>query len=251
MIGAAAVTAARIAEALAVYTLAEWMAAGYEPGRQHALGACAFCLIALTAFLLPRAIQLLALSARNAVAATAVVTFAVLYGVLRFDFSHDLALWDFGWVADFMRDSEATLRDGSPAILAAMLAVGLWVRSSIRAADDVDMELMPRSVGIPFAAVTVIMVAGAATDRSGEVARAGRVLRAVPSSRSPSPLALSGATIGEVGPVASRPSSAGTIAATVACVALFGSSSPSSAGDWPPLGAAIEAILTVILTPPA
>jgi hypothetical protein len=50
----AAVVGAVAAEALAVYTVAEWLAANYAEGHQHAVAGWLFVLVALAGYPLPR-----------------------------------------------------------------------------------------------------------------------------------------------------------------------------------------------------
>lgn len=254
MIRAVAIAASLAAEALAVYTLAEAMAGGYEAGHRHAMGAWAFILIGMVAFVLPLGVQVVGLSRRGAYVATGITAFVVLYGILRIEFAGDFALWNFSWAGDFVRDADETLRRGSPATMAAILGVALWVRSAIRSADDIDLELIPRSVGIPFAAVTLILVVAAASDRSAEVARGGAAFYAVAVvALACSQLSLSGATIGDLraGGVTAV-LLGGTIAVTLACVAVFGVLfAVLGPIVGPILGDIVETVLTIILTPPA
>jgi hypothetical protein len=70
MIRLAAILAAVTAEALAVYTFAEWFAAGYDVDRR-AVSWWAFVTVALAAFAVPRITQWLALSERASYVAPA------------------------------------------------------------------------------------------------------------------------------------------------------------------------------------
>jgi hypothetical protein len=254
MIAAAAVLGSVIGEGLAVYVLAELLAAGYPHGEQRAIAAWLFVAVALASFGTPRVVEFLALSRRAASAAIAATAFVVLYGALRLQFAHDVALWDFRWVAAFMDDADATMRQGSTAIIGVLLLLGLWVRAAIRARDDVELEWIPRVVSVPFAAVTMVVVFAAATDRSGEVARAGAAFYAVAVlTLAFSQLALSGTTIGEVRAGGITATLLGvTLAATIGCVIVFGIVF-AVLGPLlgPPLRAVTEWVLVILLTPPA
>jgi len=197
VIGAVAVIAALSAEALAVYTGAELVAAGYDDEHQGAVSAVTFVALSLIAYGLPRVLGDLGLAGRKATIAIAAASYVAIYGSLRIEFSGDLAIWDWSWMADFVRDAEATTRASGPAVMGGMLILALWARSSWRSAEGVDIETITRTIGIPFAVVTTIVVFAAATDRAGEVARAAVAFYAVAVvGLALSQSALSGATIG-------------------------------------------------------
>lgn len=253
MIRSMAAIAAVLAEALALYVLAEWMASGYAENQQ-AVAWWGFATVALVAFALPRLIEWLALSRQATYLVFGAVAYVVIYGILRIEYAHDLALWDLSWIVDFAGDSDVAVGDGAHAGVAAFLLIGLWARESTRSALEVDLEALPRSLGPLFAAVTIIAILGAMTGRAGEVGRAAAGFYAVAvSALAFSQLSLSGATIGEVragGITATL--LGGTIAATVVCVAvvalLLGVVGPVIG---PPLSSLVGGILTAILTPPA
>lgn len=253
MIGRLAIALTVAAEALAVYTLAEWAAAGSS--RVHeAVPGILFVAVALAAFGLLRGLEELDLPRVANAAVAAAATFVALYAPLRLTYAGDLALWNLSWVGDAMTHFERTAREGGPEIIAAMLLIGVWIRTSFRAGEDIELELVPRSLGIPFIAVTAMVVIGAASDRSGEIARAGVAFYGVAVlALACSQLALSGATFGDLragGITASL--LGGTAGVTVACVvvfgALFGFAGPIIG---PILGRAVELVLTVLLTPVA
>jgi hypothetical protein len=248
-----AAVAAVLAEALALYVVAEWIASGYAEGR-HAVAWWGFVTVALVAFGLPRLAEWLALSRRATYVLFGVVAYVVIYGILRIEYAHDLALWDLSWIGDFAGDSDAAVGEGAHAGVAAFLLLGLWARESTRSALEVDLEALPRSLGPLFATVTIVAILGAMTDRAGEVGRGAAGFYAVAvSALAFSQLSLSGATIGEVragGITATL--LGGTIAVTVVCVGvvalLLGVVGPIVG---PPLSAAVGGILAAILTPPA
>ncbi len=252
MIAAAAVVAALAAEALAFYTGAELMAGLGTHETPHAMGGWLFVLLGLLAFGLMRAREELDLSPGVSAAIAGVVAYVAIVGSLRLSFEGDVAIWDLTWITDFARDAGDTVRGRFPLLFSAVLAVALWARSSSRAAEEIELELMPRTVGVPFLLVTTMVVIGAATDRSGEVARAGVAFYAVAVvALACSQLAMSGATIGELraGGITAALLAA-TVGATILCVivfgVLFGIAGPTIGAI---LGRTIEIVLTIILTP--
>lgn len=251
---AAAVLAAVSAEALAFYVFAEMVANGYET-RHAALGApsaVAFMVVALVGFGLPRLAGELALSRRATVALVGAIAYVVLYGILRIEFAHDIALWNLAWVGDFVADAEKTAGDGAPAIFGGALLIACFVRSMWRGGDDVELESIPRALGFPLVAVLVLVVIGAGSDRAGLIARGGAAFFAVAIiAMALSQSARSGASLGSL-----RTGSvtavllAGTAAATVVCLAVLGLF-VAIAGDEIAnvLFAVIGRVLYVILTP--
>ncbi|MFN0147887.1 MAG: DUF4129 domain-containing protein [Dehalococcoidia bacterium] len=254
MIASAAILAAIVSEALAVYVLAELFAAGHDEGAQQAIGAVFFIAAGLAAFTLPRAIEFGGVPERWARLVTAAVSFIVIFGILRIEFHGDVAFWDLSWAANFVRSAEGTLRGSTPILLGFLLLTGLWVRTTLRATNEVELEGLAKSVGLPFIAVTACLVLAVYTSRTGEVARAGAAYYAVALiSLAGAQLSLSGATIGNLR--AGGTTSvlvAGTVGATVACVVVFwlvfGVVGPIIG---PPLGTAVNAVLFAILYPPA
>lgn len=223
MIAALAIVAAIAAEALAVYTGAELFAAAYREDQQQAVTAVAFVAVALVAYGLPRAVGELGLTGRRASIVLAAVTYLALYGAMRIEFAGDLALWNWSWVVGFIDDAETTTRESGPALIGGALLIGIWVRSSWRSYQQVDGESIARTIGVPFAVVTVFVILGAATDRTGVIARGAvsfYVVAVLALALSQS--ALSGATIGTLraGSVTAT-LLAGTAAVTVVCVVVF------------------------------
>ncbi|MBI5946678.1 MAG: DUF4129 domain-containing protein [Chloroflexi bacterium] len=253
MIATLAVIGAIAAEALALYTFAELLGAGFDPG-QHAISGISFVAVALIAFAIPRAVQFVAGSGARAYAAAIGLVAVLWYAVLRLEFAGDLALWDFGWLADIVSDSRAASKGNGDVVVGAMFLFALCARSTFRSAAEVDMELMARYVGFPFVAVTIMVVIGATTDNAGAIARGGAGFYAVAVlTLALSQLALSGATIGTLraGGITGA-LLGGTLAATIGCVVVFGLIFGIVAPALgPPVGAVVEKVLTVVLTPPA
>jgi hypothetical protein len=254
VIAAAAVLGSVIVESLAVYVCAEWIAGAYAHSQQHAIAAWVFVAVSLVSFGTPRLVEFFALSRKTTAAVTLAIAFVTFYGAVRLEFAGDLALWNFGWAADFIRDAEATTRAGNRAIIGVLLLLALWIRAAIRSHDETDLDWIPRSVTAPFAIVTTVVVLAAAGDRSGEVARAGAAFYAVAvMTLACSQLALSGTTFGELragGTTAML--LGGAVAATIACVVVFGIAFAVLAPVLgPPIGRAIEFVLVILLTPPA
>ena len=254
MIGRFAVLGAISCEALAVYTFAEWMAAGYDPRDQHAVNAITFIAVALFAYQLPRAIDYIAPPKPWDRAIIVYASFIALYGALRIEFGHDIAVWDLSWVKDFMRDSEATARIGGHAIAGAVLLFVIWARAASKSADDVDLEMVPKNLAIPFALVTALLILSAMTGRTGEVGRAGAAFYALAVvTLAASQSARSGATIGDLRAGGVTGAMLGGVAGAAVVLLLMFALFVGVVGPLigPPLGAATETLLTWILTPPA
>ncbi len=254
MIAAVAMLALLVSEALGLYVFAEWAAAGYRPGSNHAVDWVVFVVVVLVAFAIPRLVEWLDLTRRVALVLTGVAAYVVIYGSIRVVFHGDLALWDVGWLPDFLGDAEKTLAGATPVLLATMMLVALWVRGTMRSDDEIDMETIPRAVGIPFGLVTGILIASIYTERSHEVAVGGAAYYAVAVvALACSQLARSGATYGDVRAGGTTAVLLGaTFGVTALCVlvfwVLFAVLGPTLG---PPLGQAAEKILFVVLYPPA
>ncbi|MCK9518120.1 MAG: DUF4129 domain-containing protein [Dehalococcoidia bacterium] len=253
MIRALAVACLLVADALALYVAAEWVAAAYDE-TIGTVPAVLFMLVALSGFAVAWFANEWELDPLRAAAAIGVVAFVTIYGSLRLTFAGDLALWNFAWVADVLDGVEATLRENPAVLPAAVLVVAAWVRGTSRARNEVELEMVPRNTTLPFIAVTAIVILAAGSDRSGEVARGGAVFYAVAVlTLACSQLALSGATFGDLqaGSVISVLLGL-TAAATVVCVALFWVVFGLFGDTLGPLLAnTVELILLVVLTPPA
>lgn len=252
MIGKAAVVLGLVSEALAVYVIAEWLAAGYRDDVAKAIPALAFIAIALVAFGLPRAMDWWGLHGTPARVMIGVAAYVALYGVLRVHFAHDFELWDLSWVAGFLASPADALRGRGPVVIGALLVIALWARSSYRASEDVDLETFPRQIALPFGIVTVVVLLSVYSDRSGQVARAAAAFYAVSVvALAFSQLGRSGASYGDL-----RAGGAtalillGTVGATLAAVLVFflafGVVAPIIG---PPLAFLVTWTLTIILYP--
>lgn len=252
MIARLAAASLLLAEAMVVATFAEFLAASYSGQTHHAVGAWAFGLTALAGFAVPRFVEGFDLSPTKAYALSGAVGLLLIYALTRITVVGDIAVWDLAWIGDFLRDSQAAAERGGHAIVGAILLLVVWARANLRAADEIEMETMPRSVTLPFAITTIVVILGAMGDRSGEVGRAGAafyvfaVLALVCSQ-----LSMSGATFGEM-----RAGSTagilllGTAAAAVAVllvIALFVALLGPVIG--PAISASVKWTLTLILTP--
>jgi hypothetical protein len=251
VIAAIAILASLLADALLFATLAELIAAGYTQD-PHAMWAWGFCVVALAGYAVPRLIEGFELGERLAIGVAGGAGLLLIYGLVRMYSAGDLALWDLGWVASFLQDAETTTESGGHALMATMLLIATWVRASLRASDEIEMETIPKSFALPFAFVTVFVVFGALTDRSGEIGRAGAAFYAAAIvSLACSQLALSGATYGEV----RAGSTAGVLLAATAGVAIGGLlivgllTAVLGPVVGPVISGAVEWTLTIILTP--
>lgn len=252
MIGAVAVGASLLADAFLFAALAELFANAYSGPAAHAVGWWGFVVVGLAGFWLPRFVAGFDLSSRRAYLFTAAGGLALIYLVIRIEVARDVAIWDFAWAGDFLEDAGTAIERGGRGIMAALLLGAAWARASYRAADDVEMESIPKSATIPFALGTLIIVFGAASDRSGEVGRAGAAFFAFAVvALAASQLSLSGTTFGDL----RAGSTAGVLlGATVAVSALglviFTVVAPVVGPIAGPVaGKAVEVVLTIILTP--
>ena len=217
MIARVATASLLLAEAMVVATFAEFLAASYSGSMPHAVAGWAFAITALAGFAVPRFVEGFDLPAGRAYAITGAVGLLLIYALTRITVVGDIAIWDLSWIGDFLRDSQEAAQRGGHAIVGAVLLLVVWARANLRAADDIEMETMPRLVTIPFAITTAVVILGAMGDRSGEVGRAGAafyvfaVLALVCSQ-----LSLSGATYGDM----RAGGTAGILLAGTAAVAL-------------------------------
>lgn len=252
MIARAAIIATVAAEALAFYTAAEWIAAAYGGGDTHAVPGVAFVLVALCGFGLPQLLEEWGVSTRTRYVVTAIAAYVFIFGALHWQYGGNVALWDFQWATDFITNASETSPAGGHAVIGAALLLVVWVRAGMRAGSGVELEFIPKAVGLPFAAVTFVALLGAVTDRSGEIARATAASDVViVLALAGSQLALSGATFGEVRAGGVTATLIGvTVGVTAVCVVIFGALFTVLA---PPiatvLGVVVGGILDVILTP--
>ncbi len=252
MIAAIAIGASLLADGFMFATVAELIAAAYEGKNPHAFGVWAFCAVAIAGYVLPRAIEGFDLAPRKAYALTVGIGLALIYLLIRIEAVGDFAIWDFSWIGDFLTNAEQTTQAGGHALVGGILLIATWARTTLRSGDEVEMDSIPRSFAIPFAVVTVVLILGAASDRSGEVGRAGggfytmAILSLVSSQ-----LAMSGVTFGEV-----RAGSTagillgGTAVVAVAALLLIGLATTLLGPTIGPIiSGATQWILTIILTP--
>jgi hypothetical protein len=251
MIARVAIGLVLLAEALCVYVIAEWTASGYPDDHVRAIPWFAYALVAGVAFMLPRVLDWYGIGQRTWLL-TLPVAYVVIFGILRLEFAGDIALWDLGWAADFLRQPREALMGQGPLLIGSLFVIALWVRSTIRGGADIDLETLTKTLAVPFGIVTVALIASAYTDRTGEVARAGAAFYAVGIlGLACAQLSLSGSTYGEM----RAGSTAGVLllgiaGATVVSVflfwILFGIAGPVIG---PPIETAATALATVVLYP--
>lgn len=252
MIAVVAVVATLVAEGLMFAIVAELFAAGYSGEHAHAVGWWAFSLVVLAGYYVPRVGAGFAMPARRAYALTAGAGLLLIYLLLRIEVAGDIAVWDFGWVVDFLQDSSDTLERGGRGLFGGLLLLGAWARGSFRSDEDLEMETVARSLALPFLIVIVVVIFGAPTDRVGEIGRvaAGFFAVAVLALAS-SQLALSGTTIGELrsGGIAAI-LLGGTALVAIAGFLFFGVLAGLLGPTVGPIIASIvETTLTILLTP--
>ena len=252
MIGAFAILASLLADGLLFAVLAEFVAGGYSGPTPDAVGAWAFCVVVLAGYGLPRLFEGFDIDPTKGSLAAGAIGLFIIYFLVRLTVHDSVAVWDLGWVVDFMTRATKTAEAGGHAITGTILLVGAWVRATLRSGDEIEMESIPRSAAIPFAVVTVVVVLGAAGDRSGEISRAGAAFYVMAIlSLAFSQLALSGATFGEVraGGTAGV-MLAGTAAVAVVTLLVIGLlTTVLGPVVGPVLSTAVETILTIVLTP--
>ncbi|HJP41361.1 MAG TPA: DUF4129 domain-containing protein [Dehalococcoidia bacterium] len=244
--------AAIVADALVFYTGAEFFAAAYEPGFRDAVNAMSFALVALVGYGHLRFINRYPASPFWRNVWLVAIPLVTIYGVLRLEFSGDFEIWNFEWATDFLRDSEGRTVDHGRSLVGALMLVGLWARSAWRAGAETDLEVLPKTLAIPFAIVTALLVAGALTERVGEIGRAGLAFYAVGIfSLALSQLALSGTSIGglRIGQVTGTLFAGVVVSIAVAVVILtlaFGIFAPVLG---PPIAFAVTGVLTIVMLP--
>lgn len=252
MIARAAIVGVVAAEALTIYVFAAWVGVAFSDG-DHAVGGATLVAVSLAAFGLPRLLGNFEAGPRARFAAAAVVTWALVYGALRLEFAGDLALWEYGWVAGFLRSPTRTMESGPDVIVGAVVIFGAWVWALTRSDADIDLETVPRTLGRAFAAVTLAAVLASPGPAAGEVARAAGAFYAVAVlALALSQSARSGATIGTLraGGVTAV-LLAGTTAVVFVGIVAFGLLwGPLAPPVGRVLGAVLEAVLIVVLSPP-
>jgi hypothetical protein len=252
VIAAIAVVASLLADAFLFAALAELFANAYSGPAPHAVAWWGFALVVASGFWLPRFLAGFDLPPRRAYLLTACGGLALVYLVIRIEIAGDVAIWNFAWVGDFLDDATEALERGGRGIVAVLLLGAAWARASYRAADEVEMESIPKSAAIPFALVTLIIIFGAASDRSGEVGRAGAAFFAFAIvALAASQLSLSGTTFGEAraGGTAGL-LLVGAVAASAVGLVVFTVVAPIVGPIvGPVVGKVVEVTLTILLTP--
>ncbi|GAB4321849.1 MAG: hypothetical protein Kow0010_02300 [Dehalococcoidia bacterium] len=258
MIAAASVLFALVAEAIAVYVVAEWVNAGFDEPERKAPSAIAFVVVALAGFAIPRVLLMLGrFDVRGAVLALA-LSFLVIYGAVRIEFAADLAVWDFGWALDFVRDAESAVRDGRAEFLGAVFLVVTWLRAAWRSNAGIEIEMLPRAFAPSFFIVTFVTVLALGTDRSEIVSRGAIGFYAFALlSLACAQLSLSGATFGDIqaGGITTflLAATAGATFVGVLVVGLVLGVAWDLAGPivTGPIASGLQAVVAAVLTPPA
>ena len=197
MIGRLAITLLLVAEALAFYTVGEVVMRILPERSNELVSAPGFVAVGLIAFLAPAALGWFAVEGRKRVLTLGVGGLVLLYAVLRLQYAHDLVLWDFGWVADFVVDTGKVKDWVPPVLVSSSLLLVTWVRAAWRARSEVWLGAAPRSLAIPFALVTVALLVTAASEQAEVVTRGGVVFYGVAlAALACSQLSQSGGTIG-------------------------------------------------------
>lgn len=252
MIALVAVIATLLAEGLMFAIVAELFAVGYSDENAHAIGWWAFGLVVLAGYYLPRLVATFDMPSRRALWVTAIGGGLLIYLILRIEVAGDVAVWDFSWIVDFVRDASETLERGGRGLVGGMLLLGAWARGSLRSDEELEMETVAKSLALPFLIVIGVVIFGAPTDRVGEIGRvaAGFFAVAVLALAS-SQLALSGTTIGEIrsGGIAAV-LLGGTAAVALLGFLIFGVIAGLVGPTVGPIVASsVEWTLTIILTP--
>ena len=138
MISRLAATSLLLAEAMVAATFAEFLAATYSGNMPHAVAAWAFAVTVLAGFAVPRFIEGFELSAGKAYAITGAAGLLLIYALTRITVVGDIAIWDLGWISDFLSDSQDAAQRGGHAVVGATLLLVVWARANIRAAKGVN-----------------------------------------------------------------------------------------------------------------
>lgn len=252
MIGAAAIGAALLADALALAALAALVSLAFAAG-SPAAGFPLLMLLVLAGFFAPRLAGAW-LEPRRATLAAAGTALALVLTAASLTAAGDLSGWTFGWLVNFYREPEATMEAGAPVLAAVLLFAGAWARGAARAEQDFDLEHHARTMLLPFAVVIASAVLGAGSARAGDLATlTAAFFAAAVVSLALAQLALGGATLGTLrsGGITAV-LLAGVAAAAIVSFALFGIAMRFLGPViGPPLGAAAERVLIIVLTPVA
>ena len=197
MIARAALLLLLASEALALYTVGEVVMRVFpEPGNEL-VSAPVFVLVALVAFFAPAALDWFAVEGGKRATVITVLAFLVLYGALRLQYGHDLALWDFGWARDFVLET-GKLRDWiAPVITSGFLLLLTWSWAAWRSRSELWLDNAPRALVVPFVVVTIALVVTAGSEQADVVTRGGVVFYGVAlAALACSQLSQSGSSIG-------------------------------------------------------
>ena len=187
------------AEALAFYTIGEVVMRIFpEPGNEL-VSAPGFVVIAFVSFFAPAVLDWFGVGAGKRALAVGVIGLLVLYGALRIQYAGDLALWDFGWLTDFILRT-GTIKEWIPAVMtSAFLLVLLWAWAAWRSRSGVWIENAPRSLAVPFALVTLALLLTAPSEQAAVVTRGGVVFYGVAlAALACSQLSQSGSSMGSL-----------------------------------------------------
>jgi hypothetical protein len=250
MIAAAARGGVIVAECLAFYAVAEWVAAAFDRRTPDAVSWYWFVLLGAIGYGLPRFVD----AGRRTGAVSAAVAAFVAYVALRVTVAGDVALWDFAWAADFVRqDDDRALATGA-VLVSTFLLGGAWIRAALQSGEGVELESVPSTLAWSFMFVTIVVVAATACDRSAEVARAAAAFYGVAVvALACSQLALSGATFGDLRAGGTVSLLLGITAGVTAAGVILSWLVLGTAGPviGPPLARATEVVLYAVLYPPA
>ena len=199
MIRRAALVLLLSAEALAFYTVGEVIMRIFpEPGNEL-VSAPAFVVIAFVSYFAPAVLDWFGAGAGKRALAVGVIGLLFLYGALRLQYAGDLALWDFGWLTDFVLRT-GTIKEWIPAVItSSFLLVMLWAWAAWRSRSGVWIENAPRALAPPFALVTVALLVSAGSEQAEYVTRGGVVFYGVAlAALACSQLSQSGSNMGSL-----------------------------------------------------
>ena len=179
MIGRAALALLLAAEALTFYTVGEVVMRIFpEPGNEL-VSAPGFVVVAFAAFLAPAVLDWFGIEGGKRAAAITVFAFLLFYGALRLQYGHDLALWDFGWLSDFVSNTSTVKEWIAPTVASGFLLLLTWLWAAWRARSDVWLENAGRALVVPFAVVTVALLVSSGSEQAEVVTRGGVVFYGV------------------------------------------------------------------------